>query len=353
MIYQFSEAHLTGVVHHRIGEQESEHITILAKSPLRFGEGSPVPNLLMLHLLSAFKEDAIFAFSHPKDVADNPIYQSVKAIFEDPKNLYAESVKIAERMYEFTGEKRGIHGDLFVATFDQISLGAETVRAVGIFKSERKESYLKLVPEDNQDQFALSAEQGISIKKLDKGLLVMDTDQENGYICTFLDKTGKADEAICFMEQFLEVEQRREHYFFTDNYLDVCRGFVEHVYNDENEVPRTEQIDMLNKSIAFFKENTMFNEDRYKDQVMGGNTSVISAFDQYKANYEAETGLALEQEFKVAQSAVKKQSRAFKSVIKLDKNFHVYVHGNRNFIENGYDNNKSMHFYKLYYDKED
>lgn len=48
---------------------------------------------------------------------------------------------------------------------------------------------------------------------------------------------------------------------------------------------------------------------------------------------------------------VKKQNRSFKSVIRLDKNFHIYIHGDRNLIEQGED--KKGKFYKIYYENED
>jgi hypothetical protein len=39
-------------------------------------------------------------------------------------------------------------------------------------------------------------------------------------------------------------------------------------------------------------------------------------------------------------------------VIKLDKNFHIYVHGNRELIEKGYDEVLQKHYYKIYFDQE-
>jgi hypothetical protein len=45
-----------------------------------------------------------------------------------------------------------------------------------------------------------------------------------------------------------------------------------------------------------------------------------------------------------------KQARSFKSVIKLDKNFHIYIHGDRNLIEQGEDNKGK--YYKVYYQEE-
>jgi hypothetical protein len=39
-------------------------------------------------------------------------------------------------------------------------------------------------------------------------------------------------------------------------------------------------------------------------------------------------------------------------VIKLDKNFHVYIHGDRELVDKGYDDEKGMKFYKLFYSEE-
>ena len=61
--------------------------------------------------------------------------------------------------------------------------------------------------------------------------------------------------------------------------------------------------------------------------------------------------LEVNQEFDISQQAVKRQARFFKSVLKLDKNFHVYIHGNRELIERGTDEN-GRKYYKLYYQEE-
>lgn len=49
--------------------------------------------------------------------------------------------------------------------------------------------------------------------------------------------------------------------------------------------------------------------------------------------------------------AVKKQTRSLKSIIILDENFHIYVHGHRELIEQGVDE-KGRKFYKIYYSEE-
>ena len=41
----------------------------------------------------------------------------------------------------------------------------------------------------------------------------------------------------------------------------------------------------------------------------------------------------------------------FKGVLKLDKNFHIYIHGNRELIEQGIDKD-GRKFYKIYFERE-
>ena len=58
------------------------------------------------------------------------------------------------------------------------------------------------------------------------------------------------------------------------------------------------------------------------------------------------------QNFLVNDRAVKKMARYFKSVIKLDSNFHIYVHGKREWIERGFDEEKKLNYYKTFFEKE-
>ena len=61
--------------------------------------------------------------------------------------------------------------------------------------------------------------------------------------------------------------------------------------------------------------------------------------------------VSIAEEFPINQAAVKKNQRYFKSVIKLDKNFHIYIHGDRELIEQGIDKD-GRKFYKIYYEEE-
>ena len=77
---------------------------------------------------------------------------------------------------------------------------------------------------------------------------------------------------------------------------------------------------------------------------------LIESFNAYKDRYQSERDVVFEDSFEISSDAVKKQSRSFKSVIKLDKNFHIYVHGDRRMIEQGED--EKGRYYKVYYKEE-
>ncbi|HAN79544.1 MAG TPA: hypothetical protein DCQ31_18165, partial [Bacteroidales bacterium] len=66
-----------------------------------------------------------------------------------------------------------------------------------------------------------------------------------------------------------------------------------------------------------------------------------------------ENDTELSTEFEISQSAVKQGRAKFKSILKLDKNFHVYIHGNRNNIERGYDDSRRQKYYKIYFENEE
>lgn len=56
--------------------------------------------------------------------------------------------------------------------------------------------------------------------------------------------------------------------------------------------------------------------------------------------------------FDIADSAVKKALASFKRVIKLDKNFLITITGHKDMVEKGFDEEKSMNYYKLYFREE-
>ena len=100
--------------------------------------------------------------------------------------------------------------------------------------------------------------------------------------------------------------------------------------------------------MKYFKEKESFDIDEFANEVIA-NKEGIESFKSYKKSYEQEFDAPIADTFDISDAAVKKQAKAFKSILKLDKNFHIYIHGNKELIEKGFDDDKSMNYYKVYF----
>ena len=103
--------------------------------------------------------------------------------------------------------------------------------------------------------------------------------------------------------------------------------------------------------MKYFKEKETFDLKEFTSEVIG-NEQGIASFLNYKKGFEEEFETPISNSFEINDAAVKKQARVYKSVLKLDKNFHIYIHGDKELIEKGFDDGKHMNFYKVYFKEE-
>src|SRR5690606_30471110 len=94
-----------------------------------------------------------------------------------------------------------------------------------------------------------------------------------------------------------------------------------------------------------------FNLQEFTEEVIH-HPEVADTFMTFKKNFESARNVEIEDAFDIHLSAVKKQQKVFKSVLKLDKNFHIYIHGRRDLIEKGVDEPTGRKYYKIYFEEE-
>jgi hypothetical protein len=80
---------------------------------------------------------------------------------------------------------------LYVVYFKKVQIEGNPLDAIGIFKSETKETYLKVYPQDGGFNVDYE-ENAININKLDKGVLIFNIEKENGYKVVVIDKSNTA-----------------------------------------------------------------------------------------------------------------------------------------------------------------
>lgn len=333
------------IVVHKVGNKINGDPLILSQEELKLPE--EMKELLGNYFLNSFKSEEQFQFYSDSYLVNNPVYSSVSEIFEDKNKFLWESENIAKHLYEAAENPRVQNGEIFVVYFDaEENPEIGKIDKIGIFKTEKREAFLKIYPQE--ESFEIEKDFGVGIGKVDKGALIINDHKENGYVLSVVDNNKNGDMYYWF-EDFLKVKQRDNDFFHTQETLAVYKDFITKQLPQEFEVSKADQADFLNKSINFFKEKEEFKYDNFVNEVLVDD-NVIESFSNFKSDYEQDMQVSISEDFPISEAAVKKQQRHFKSVIKLDKNFHIYVHGDRQKIEQ--DQDEKGKFYRLYYDDE-
>lgn len=345
----FSTVLLKELAIHRVGNKHNEEDFFISPSAYQFSDD--LEGLILDYFVRPFmnSQDAN-QFSHEVDLSFNELNGISKDIFSNPDSLYINSVKILKHLHEQSNHPHIKSGDVFVAYFEDILYRDKMVSAIGIFKSENKTSFLEI----NQDNagLALNEKQGIDIKKLDKGCFIINSDDEDGFRVFSVDSNRYDTEY--WLNHFLGIKPAQDEYYHTKEYVNMCKGFAKEVIQTNDN--RTEEISFLNKSVKYLEQNENIDIEDFKEEVLVSEESK-KEFDQYKTMYEDQYSVAIPDAFVVSKPVVEKQKKTIKNLIKLDTNIQIKIAVNNaesthKFVEQGYDHEKEMHFYKVYYNHE-
>lgn len=334
---------------HTVGNKTNGEELHLSKSLLDTAE-LRVKELLFKFFLNPFENPEFYSFSFTNgDFTLNPIFNFASQIFDNAKSFHKNSINVAKHLYELSIHPQIKSGDLFLAYFTDISIEDEFSDAIGIFKSENRQAFLKL--DSNKEDFTIQCDDGINIEKLDKGCLIFNTDKGSGFKVCIIDKSNKSVEAQYWRDSFLQLKPCSDDYHHTKEFLNITKNFVTKQFSKEFEVSKADKIDLLNRSVEYFKTHETFEKANFEEEVFH-HPEVIKSFRSFDEQYRNDNEIEIQDSFEISSQAVKKQARAFKSVLKLDKNFHIYIHGNKELIEKGFDKEKNMNYYKVYFKEE-
>lgn len=351
MFFHQDASFLNLIIHHVGNKSQDEYFT-LSEEEVDVKSDEILADLLMQYFMKPFaKANEVYRFYHPNDTLDlNEVFYFSRQYFKGELGFVDFSKSIAKFLYEVTEHPKIKSGELYVVALDNVQLEGEEHKAIGIFKSENKEAYLKVYTEASGLGVNYE-EKAININKLDKGVVIVNVEEEEGYKVLCVDQTN-GSEAVYWKDDFLKLKPRNDNYQQTGNLMKVYKNFVNDKIDEVFDMDKADKIDLMNRSMNYFKTKETFVEDEFNEEVIG-NPDAISLFKDYKSNFEDEFETPFQSNFDIAAPAVKKMASSYKSVLKLDKNFHIYVHGKRELLEKGYDEDKGMNYYKLYFENED
>jgi len=329
-----------------VGNKSLENGLILTNGLIDL-EDETLANLFLKYFLTSFSDTELFEFHNDIGVEQNEIYTVANKIFASPNSILSQSKCIAQHLYSCSMHPKIKSGELYVAYFKDIIIEDEVTEAIGIFKSESKDSFLKV---DFAGKTSLvEHDEGTNTNKLDKGCLIFNASNGKFRVC-MVDNANKSNEAQYWKDTFLQLKPIANEFHHTNQFLGIAKNFVTKQLDEEFEINKADKIDLLNRSVEYFKAHETFDRKAFEQEVFQ-DSEIIRSFRNFDNNYRQENEIEPADSFDISPQAVKKQARVFKSVLKLDKNFHIYIHGNRDMIEQCVDKD-GRKYYKIYYDEE-
>lgn len=343
---EFTKVELQQLITHHIGNKSRDENFSLSDEETAIDEETK--ELLLKYFLLPVKAEEFYSFSHAVKLELNSIYVLAENIFSDNDNFITSSQDIAKLLYEQSVHPKIKEGELNIAYFTNVIFDNESIDAIGIFKSETDTPFLKM--KKQKSKFTIHHDFGFEIKGMDKGCVIFNTDRQNGYKILIIDNANKVADAQYWKDDFLNVKPIANEFYQTNQFLGIAKSFVTKQLSEEFEVSKADKINLLNRSVAYFKTHESFDKSEFEGEVFE-DKGLIKSFQKYDTTYREQHEIDLNNSFDISPLAVKKQAKVFKSVLKLDKNFHIYIHGDRELIEQGVDAD-GRKFYKIYFKQE-
>lgn len=342
--------HIEALAIHKVGNKSRNETMFLSEELYNISD--EIAPLIKEFFFKPFreKEENYFQFSHDVDMEYNGMFNTASEIFNKPGNFYDCSRKITQHLYEQSNHPHIKSGEVYIAYLSNVSIDNITVDAIGIFKSEIHNDFFEV--NQKECRLEIDLKQGISLDKLDKGCIIFNHKKEEGYKILSVDSNRY--DARYWLEHFLSVDAFHDENFLTKKYLKFCQDFAKDVVLPAED--KKEEVMFMNRLVNYFGKNDDFQEQSFLNEVID-NPDLMSEFKNYKADKGEKYSIEDVSSFPISNSAVSDARKKIRNVISLDTNISIkldFINPERaeKFIEKGWDEEKQMYYYLVYFNKE-
>ena len=344
-MFSLDDSRLGHLIIHYVGNKLKDDELLLSKSESGLDEATK--RVLWDYVFAGFKSPEFYKFTHPTDLDLNGVYRTAQKTFANPDDFISHSSDLATLLFEASQHPQIKSGELLVIYFNRLHCANIEAPAIGIFKSEKKMPFM--FTESQNDIIDLYSYPGINPGKVDKACLIFNTDEEDGFQVLSVDNLNHGEETKFWFDDYLRIKPRSTEYSKTSGIINITKDFILNDLNEADEMEKSEKIGYLNKTKEYFAEKEEFNADEFGLEVFE-DKAVADRFRAYTADKDQD-GFNYDENFDISAEAFKKNQKVFKSILKLDKNFHIYIHGNKEMIEKGVDET-GRKYYKFFYEEE-
>ncbi|MCF8320673.1 MAG: nucleoid-associated protein [Flavobacterium sp.] len=342
--------HIETLSIHRVGNKSRNESQFLSGQP--FNLTDEIVPLMKEYFFRPFreKEENYFQFAHEVDLDYNEMFQFASEVFANPSSLHDVSKKITNHLFEQSNHPHIKNGEVYVTYLSNVNIDNNVVDAIGVFKSEVQTDFLQF--EEKGTTLEMILQQGINLSKLDKGCLIFNYKKEEGYKILSVDSNRY--DARYWLEHFLSVDAFQDDNFITKKYLKFCQGFAKDVVFPAED--KKQEVMFMNRSVNYFAKNDQFEESNFLNEVMD-NPDLIPEFRSYKVDKGEKYSIEDVTTFPIANSAVSDARKSIKNVINLDTHIQIKMdfinpESAEKFVEKGWDEEKQMYYYLVYFNKE-
>lgn len=335
---------------HRVGNKSKAEGVFVSNDPYPLSD--EITPLIKEFFFKSFreKEENYYRFDHETDLEFHTLFGIVQKVFENPSSTHLLSEEIAKHLYEQSEHPHIKAGELYIAHLENVMIDNQKTDAIGIFKSELKQDFLQF--RESESNLEMLLEQGINLNKLDKGCLIINHKAEEGYKILSVD-SNRYDTKY-WLENFLGVEIFEDDNFYTKKYLKFCQDFAKDVVLPAED--KREEVLFMNRAVNHFAKNDAFNETAFMNEVLE-NPDLIPEFNHYKMEQAPKYKIEDLTDFPISNKAVSSQRKKIKNLIQLDTNIQIKLdfinpESAEKFVEKGWDEEKQMYYYLIYFNKE-
>ncbi|MFZ4106141.1 nucleoid-associated protein [Flavobacterium sp.] len=342
--------HIESLSIHRIGNKSRNEAIFLSEN--QYGLNDEIVPILKEYFFKSFreKEENYYQFAHEVDLEYNDMFKLATEIFTNPSSVHEVSKKITQHLFEQSNHPHIKNGEVYIAYLTNVSIDNNLVDAVGIFKSELRTDFLQF--EEKESNLEMVLQEGINLNKLDKGCLIFNHKKEEGYKILTIDSNRY--DARYWLENFLSVDAFQDENFMTKKYLKFCQEFAKEVVFPAED--KKQEVMFMNRAVNHFAKNDNFEETAFLNDVME-NPDLIPEFKSYKVDRGEKYSIEDVTSFPIANAAVSDVRKSIKNVINLDTHIQIKLdfinpESAEKFVEKGWDEEKQMYYYLVYFNKE-
>lgn len=344
-----SNAYIQFLTLQKVGHKVREESNIFATKTTELDEAKEVD--LLPFLLNPFKKHLEQKqFSHYTEKLEfNKVYNFCKSAFEEEIDFVDFSNEILKSLYDQSLHPMIKTGEVFITLFENIMLDDIPCRGIGIYKLENKSKFIRF---DEREEIDYNVLKGYKLDKIDKAVLILDVYRDEGYRVYSIDDHNVESEF--WTKKFLEVSSVKNSALQTKEFIEFIEEFSKLVILDKSD--KKSQTEFLSTTFDLLSNNEFVTNVIFEEQLLKP-FEIIDEFKEYKKSYCENNRIDLAESFEVDSSTLIKESKKIKSDIKLDTGAKINIDLQKpecsaENLERGFDDERKMYYYKLYFNAE-